>query len=112
MMEGYKLLAEGCKALLKEGNCSFSEERELREKIQIYEFLSEISQNGKYVIFDSAMFNDIFKGYIKMIMDELTEAEDIEIQRAAVLLAPLVNRKAGKILDQVQSKQAEEYYHG
>ncbi len=84
-------MAEANEKLLKEGKCSFEEEKELKEKVQIYKFLGNVSQNGKYAIFDSSMFNDVFKGYVKMMMDELTESEDKDIQKAAELLDPSIN---------------------
>jgi len=84
-------MAEANEKLLKEGKCSFEEEKELKEKVQIYKFLGNVSQNGKYAIFDSSMFNDAFKGYVKMMMDELTESEDKDIQKAAELLDPSIN---------------------
>ena len=111
-MNGYLIMAEAQEKLLKEGKCSFEEEKELREKIKIYKFLADLSPTGKYAVFDSSMFNDVFKGYVKMMMDELTESEDKDIQKAAELLAPSINKKAGTILDRVSSKQAEEYYLG
>ena len=110
MMNGYNVMAEALKRHLSEQSFTPEEKASLKEKISIYEFLSGVSDSGKYALFDSSMFNDIFKGYVKMIMDDLTEAEDKDIKRAAELLAPIVNRKAYSILEEATAKQAEEYY--
>ena len=107
---GYTLLAYSYSKLLKQGGLSAEEEKELREKIDIYEFLSKISESGKYILFDSSMFNDILKGYVNTIMDDLTNSEDKEIRSAAKLLSPIVKNNVTTVLEHFSSKAAETYY--
>ena len=107
-MNGYLLLAESYEKIL--GNASPEDDKALiQKKINVLKTLATFDEEDKYIAFDSSMFNDIFKGYIKMMMDELKADEDEDISKAAGVLASRMNGKASAILDRVSAKQAEDY---
>lgn len=75
--------------------------------------LAELKKDDKYIIFDSSMFNDIFKGYIDLIIGELEEeySSDIEKDSALDLIRTDIRDRGSRVLDMYNSKQAEDYYN-
>ena len=108
-MKFYETYRDAYKKMLNEENQTPEERKSYERKIEIYDFLSKCEEEDVYTLFDSAAFNTIFLGYIKMIMNELSENDDEDIKKAAELLSSKVNGKARAILDRVSAKEAEDY---
>ena len=107
-MNSYEIRAEMYRQILKKHP---EEEKRMQEEIKVYELLSKVSDSEKYIIFDSTMFNDIFKGYVEFIMDQLSDSEDEEIKKAAKFLAPIVRSYSKDVLDFVSAEAAERYHY-
>lgn len=95
-MNGYKIMADSYRKALRDG----IGKREYNEaNIKVFDILAEFNDTDKYIAFDSGMFNEIFKGYVELLvkdMDDKTRKDIID--------------RSGTILDLYNSQQAEEYY--
>ncbi len=111
-MNSYKLSANGYREALEHGRSAMPTEvvADLEQKIRVFDFLAEFEPDDKYVAFDSGMFNEIFKGYIRKIIDELCDDDDEDIQQAAQLILGRVYGKSESILDRMNAYEAEAYY--
>ena len=111
-MNGYKLQAESYQKVLDRDRSTMDPESiaNMERDIHIFNILAEFEPGDKYKAFDSSMYNDIFKGYIKKIIDELCEDADADISNAAITIRSKVNSKASAILDRINAKEAESYY--
>lgn len=95
-MNGYKIMADSYRKALRD-NIGKGEYNEAC--IKVFDMLAEFSDTDKYIAFDSGMFNEIFKGYVELLvkdMDDKTRKDIID--------------RSGAILDLYNSQQAEEYY--
>ena len=61
-MNGYEILAQGYKQLVKQGEMT---EEQAQPEIRILDFLGECSQDDIYRLVDSSAFNDIIKAYCR-----------------------------------------------
>ena len=111
-MNGYKMTADSYKEVLQRDREKMSDDAiiNMERSIRVLEMLAEFEPEDKYVAFDSSMFNDIFKGYVKKIIDELCDDEDEDIQKAAQKILGRVYGKSTAILDRTKAREAEEYY--
>ena len=75
--------------------------KEIKDKIRVYDTLAPLDDGDLYTIFDSGIFRNIVKGYIKILIDEYVEDEETadEILSAAEV-----------IFDETGSREAEEYF--
>lgn len=97
-MNGYKMLAENNSAMLE--RIDSDEEREkIKSKIKVYELLAQFDKEDKYTAFDSSMFNDIFKGYVEILTENLPEEYKQQVRD-----------KSHVILEEVSAKEAEAKY--
>lgn len=113
-MNGYELQADAYRTALERGRSNMSADAitDMEDSIRIFEQLASFKDGDKYTAFDSSMFNDIFKGYVQIIIDELCEDEDEDIQDAAKQLKGRIQGKAYSVLDRITAKEAEAYYMG
>ena len=111
-MNGYKIQADSYRAVLERDRSNLSEEsiKDMERSIRVFDVLADFEQEDKYKAFDSSMFNDIFKGYVQIIIDELCEADEDEIKKAAEEIRSLITGKASSVLDRINAKEAESYY--
>ena len=111
-MNGYEMMADSYRKVLESDRERMTAEdiKDTERKIRIFEILAEFEPEDKYIAFDSSMFNDIFKGYVKKIIDELCDDEEEDIQKAAQKILGRVYGKSEAILDRVNAKEAEAYY--
>lgn len=111
-MNGYKMQADSYRTVLDRDRSKLPEEsiKEMENRIRIFDFLSDFESDDKYTAFDSGMFNDIFKGYVQIIIDELCDAEEEDIKNAAEKIRSLVTGKSYSVLDRINAKEAESYY--
>ena len=111
-MNGYKMTADSYREVLKRDRDKMTEDAitNMERSIRVFEILAEFQPEDKYTVFDSSMFNDIFKGYVKRIIDELCDDEDEDIQKAAQKILGRVYGKSTAILDRTKAREAEEYY--
>ena len=61
-MNGFKMMADSYRELVKQGKLS---ESDARREIEIYEFLATCSQDDIYRLVDSSAFNDIIKAFCR-----------------------------------------------
>ena len=111
-MNGYKLMADSYRKALV--NSDGYDTEKMKDNIRIFDMLSDLKETDKYIIFDSSMFNDVFKGYIDLIINELEEQyknEELEKINALELIRSDIRQKANFVLDYYSSKQAEDYYY-
>lgn len=99
-MNGYKFIADSYRHFLKE-NPSHDEAHEINKQIALLDKLSTFEKDDKYRAFDSGMFNDIFKGYVVLLTEDLDE----EIKNKLRIQSRIV-------LDEYNSKEAENKYLG
>lgn len=111
-MNGYKMQAESYRAVLDRDRENLSEEsiKDMESSIRVFDRLADFEPEDKYKAFDSTMFNDIFKGYVQIIIDELCEDEDEDISHAAEKIRSRVSGKAYSVLDRTNAREAENYY--
>ncbi len=111
-MNGYKMTADGYREVLKHDRVKMSEDsiENMERNIRVFEILAEFEPDDKYIAFDSSMFNDIFKGYVKKIIDELCDDEEEDIRKAAQKILGRVYGKSSAILDRMNAREAEQYY--
>ena len=112
-MNGYKMMADSYRKVLQRDREQMDPAAiaDMKANIRVFDALATFEGDDKFRAFDSSMFNDVFKGYIEKIMDELTEDEDEEIREAAKKIKSRVNGKASGILDRIGAKEAEAYYY-
>lgn len=110
-MNGYQVQAESYRQVLDRdrNNMDPTDVTDMENKIRVFEQLAKAEPDDKYIMFDSSMFNDIYKGYVEKIIDELCEEEDTE--EAAKQIRDRVTGKASAILDRMGAREAEEYYY-
>lgn len=75
--------------------------KQIENKIKVMDCLAEFGEEDKYIAFDSGMFNDIFKGYVELL------TEDVEEKTKKTL-----RNRSRVILDEYNSKEAEDKYLG
>ena len=111
-MNGYQIQADAYRTILERDRSKMSEDtiKNMEGSIRVFELLASFKDGDKYAAFDSSMFNDIFKGYIQLIIDELCEDEDESVQDAAKQLKTRIQGKAYSVLDRITAKEAEAYY--
>lgn len=66
-MNGYSMIAESYKKLSNQGKIDI---KTAEKKIRILEFLSTCDNDDLCFLVDSSAFNDIIKGYIKIVTEE------------------------------------------
>lgn len=98
-MNGYKLMADSYRKLLNEKTEGY-DKKDIEANIKVFDILATFEDNDKYIAFDSGMFNEIFKGYVELLVKDIDNEE---------IKKDIIDR-SGTILDTVNSKQAEEYY--
>ncbi len=74
---------------------------EIKDKIRVYDTLAPLEDDDVYTIFDSGIFNDIVKGYIKILVDEYIENEETADEMLSA---------AEVIFDETGAREAEEYW--
>ena len=99
-MNGYTMLAESYKKLLKEGKVT---EEEAKKNIKVMEFLAECSEEEINIMFDSAAFNEIMKAYVRRAINnadlgEEEEKEEIKSKIMNELRWLLSEKTAGEIM--------------
>lgn len=91
-------------------NLSQEEIASFERDIEIYMMLSKLQPGDKYRMFDSSMFNDILKGYVKITADILIEnakdKDELEICRE---YGEQFIKTISNLLD-VHSSEEAEYY--
>ncbi len=100
-MNGYKLMADSLRKAIEQKEENGINVNDAEQQIRIYDLLATFQDNDKFTAFDSGMFNDIFKGYVELLVADL-EQEKIKKDLIA---------KANGLLDFYSSKQAEDYYY-
>lgn len=98
-MNGYKMMADSYRKLLETKNMDESAKKNIEQEISVFDKLATFEKGDKYIAFDSGMFNDIFKGYVEILTEDIDEKTKILLR----------NRSRG-ILDEYNSKEAEEKY--
>ncbi len=113
-MNGYQFTADTYKTLLEkdQDNHTQKEIEEIKQNIKVFETLATFEDNDKYIAFDSGMFNDIFKGYIELIIKEIEYNGDEKKKAALQLLKADLNRLSSTILDLHSAKNADDEYYG
>lgn len=61
-MNGFKVMADSYRALVKEGKLS---ESDAKREIEVYEFLATCNRDDFYRFVDSSAFNDIIKSFCR-----------------------------------------------
>ena len=111
-MNGYQLQAESYRAVLERDRATMSPDtiEDMERNIKIFELLASFQPEDRYIAFDSSMFNDIYKGYVQKVIDEICEDEDEETREAAQKIRSRVLGKTAAILDRMEAREAENYY--
>ena len=111
-MNGYQLQADSYRAVLERDRAAMSPDaiEDMERNIKLFELLATFEPDDRYIAFDSSMFNDVFKGYVQKIIDELCDDEDEETREAAQKIRSRVLGKASAILDRIGAREAENYY--
>lgn len=73
----------------------------IQRKIKALSILSPMAKEERLELFNSAMFNDVVNGYVKMALDNLKLSE--EAQRGIL-------QELKCLFDTVTAEQAEDYY--
>ena len=104
-MNGYKLQAESYRKLLEREGNGYAEgtKKDIEDNIRVFDMLATFEENDKYIAFDSGMFNDIFRGYVEILLKRHIEDEKLRNE---------INNGAYYILDTITAKEAEEAYYG
>ena len=111
-MNGYQLMADGYKKMLEEKRYSEGvlNITEMERKIRVLELLAQFRPDDKYFAFESSMFNDIYKGYVSIAIDNIIKnGTDAEKKSAETIRDVLLN-EARLVLEEVSAKDAEKYY--
>ena len=117
-MNGYEQMAESYRRVMERDRSMMDEEaiKNLEDKARVFDVLSQFQGDDKYTAFDSSMFNDIFKGYIELIIAQLKEKykndTDEQKTKALELLESDLKGMSLAILDRFSAKDAEEQYLG
>ena len=74
-MNGFKMMADSYRALVKQGKLS---ESDAKREIEVYEFLATCSQDDFYRLVDSSAFNDIIKAFCRKALKCAKVDNDIE----------------------------------
>lgn len=111
-MNGYKMQADSYRMVLDRDRDTMEPDviETMERNIRVFEILADFEPHDKYVAFDSSMFNDIFKGYVQKIIDELCEDDEDDVMEAAQKIRSRVTGKATAILDRMNAREAESYY--
>ena len=111
-MNGYQLMADSYKKMLEEKRYSEGvvNVTEMERKIRVLELLAKFEPDDKYFAFESSMFNDIYKGYVSIAIDNIIKnGTDAEKKSAETIRDVLLN-EARLVLEEVSAKDAEKYY--
>ena len=92
-------MADSYRKLLETKNMDESAKKNIEQEISVFDKLATFEKGDKYIAFDSGMFNDIFKGYVEILTEDIDEKTKILLR----------NRSRG-ILDEYNSKESEEKY--
>lgn len=81
-------------------------------KIELLDILSTFSDEDLYYIFDSGVYNAVFGGYVKEILEILAESDDEKIKNATRVLSDHISALAcGRgVLSMISAKTAEYRY--
>lgn len=101
-MDGYRMQADSYRILLEREKNNYNEEtvKSIKNKIRILDILADFDADDKYVAFDSGIFNDIFRGYVNILVNSCIKDEKLRDE---------VNTAAYYILDNTTAQEAEEY---
>lgn len=104
-MNGYKMQADSYRTLLEREKDKASKEtiKHIEDNIRVFDILAEFEKDDKYIAFDSGMFNDIFKGYVDILLKRYIEDEKLRDE---------INTAAYYILDSTTALEAEDAYYG
>jgi len=117
-INGYKLMADMCKEILEDEKYEKSDDeiKEFENKLRIYNIIADFNGDDKYIAFDSGMFNDIFKGYLELIIYDLDQTysnyNDENKKQALYQIKDDLENIGGFIFGMYSSKQAEDKYNG
>ena len=79
-MKGYRALADLLRDVLKnEPDLTEKREKELKEEIEVFDFLGDCTETQKFELIDSNAFNAIIRGYVLIALKRVTDDEDIII---------------------------------
>ena len=111
-MNGYQLMADSYKKMLEEKQHSEGVVNitEMERKIRVLELLAKFEPDDKYFAFESSMFNDIYKGYVNIAIDNIIKNGSNTEKKAAETIRNVLLNEAGLVLAEVNAKDAEKYY--
>ena len=95
-MDGFKLQADAIRKVVeRDDNC---DKEAMLSKAQVYDILSELTQDQIYELYNSSIFNDVTKAYAKRAMETvgLDEEQISDVLREIKYLHDTVN--AGEIV--------------
>ena len=98
-MNGYKLMANSYRKLLENQTMDKESKNNIKQEIKVMDTLATFEKGDKYIAFDSGMFNDIFKGYVKLLTEDIDEDTK-----------KLLRERSRGILEEYNSKTAEDKY--
>ncbi len=72
-MDGYLILAESYRTLVKQGKIDSAT---ADKYIRVYEFLAACDKDDICILADSSSFNDIIRGYVSLALEEAETDEE------------------------------------
>ncbi len=113
-MNGYQFTADSYKTVLEKSENNYTPEqiKSIKQNIRVFETLATFEDGDKYIAFDSGMFNDIFKGYLELLIQEISESSDDKKVAALEVLKKDITQLGYSLLDLYNAEVAEDTYYG
>lgn len=78
-MDGFKLIADTYRKAASEGQIT---QKQADKDCRIFDFLADCDQDDIYRLFDSSVFNEIAKSYLRIAVKELANEGTIDEEQA------------------------------
>lgn len=101
-MNGYKMQAEAYRAILSK-TADETARADLEAQIKVFEYLADCTEQDLNRLYNSSAFNDITKGYVAILADELEELTDEQRSH--------IKGKITALLDRYTAGEAKAYYY-
>jgi hypothetical protein len=111
-MNGYQLMADSYKKMLEEKRYSEGVVNitEMERRIRVLDLLAKFEHDDKYFAFESSMFNNIYKGYVSIAIDNIIKKGTDAEKKSAETIRDVLLNEARLVLEEVSAKDAEKYY--
>ena len=115
-INSYSVLTETTMKQINNGNNLSEEEKDiLLGKARVYNAMSKLNPNDRYVVFDSGMFNGILRGYVEISLKEAKESIKKKVNISDSDLEEIfyyIRQTSYYSTDFYSSKEAEDFYNG